>query len=639
MGRHNSESNPSSPDWFCALLPLLLAAAAVVPFLGQGIFDVDEAATLIISCARHIGECTLAEAARASASWSEHPWGLALSFSQWGRLVGWSEFAVRALPWLTGLLTLAWVYRIGRELFSRRVAFTAMLLLSTSVLFLTYMHIARFNGPTMLSWSVLLWGYWRVNVMVGSPRKRDWLAMLLGATAILYSHYFAALAIPATGLFHLLFVRKGRRWWLTVAVLVLAVLIALPQIPDFLLGMHRIRFLSKELTGNTLHAPEVMSLFLRYLSSDLLNFRLPVAILLLLVPPLILFVATRARAGKHRHTGAARYIALIFALLLSIMLAANEWVGVVHPTGVRNLAVLWPAGVLLISLGLTHPKFRLLRPGPGVVLVVAVALSGIHDFVREGPLVQTSWDWRHHDTTVPAMTRVVQELGRDVPRTRLVVDYRLFGAIRQREFYTGAHDGRFMNLTQETTSGELVHHARDAHSVIFLLQSSREQELNLQEHVDLFLQRHWIKHLAWSEGGVTLIRFVTPFSTILIDRNELAYERDIRMVGSGLLREEGSLRFLAHLSSRDAQLLANYSLAVHIIDPRRGQRVAQGDVGVGPGTYVRIQSEVDISALPPGDYEIHVALYDWRTGERLSARDPDTGVVSDMHVLHRFHTS
>ena len=97
------------------------------------------------------------------------------------------------------------------------------------------------------------------------------------------------------------------------------------------------------------------------------------------------------------------------------------------------------------------------------------------------------------------------------------------------------------------------------------------------------------------------------------------------------------LRLDAHFRSEDDSLLSDYSLAVHIIDSRTAQRVAQGDTGVGPGAIVPFRSEIDVSALPLGKYELRVALYDWRTGERLSARDPETDEVSDMHTLHRFH--
>ena len=69
-------------------------------------------------------------------------------------------------------------------------------------------------------------------------------------------------------------------------------------------------------------------------------------------------------------------------------------------------------------------------------------------------------------------------------------------------------------------------------------------------------------------------------------------------------------------AAKTSYLLSRYSLAVHVFD-QSGERVAQGDTGVGPGAIVPLRSEIDISALPPGDYELRVALYDWQTGERL----------------------
>ena len=96
------------------------------------------------------------------------------------------------------------------------------------------------------------------------------------------------------------------------------------------------------------------------------------------------------------------------------------------------------------------------------------------------------------------------------------------------------------------------------------------------------------------------------------------------------------LRLDAHFRSEDDSFLSDYSLAVHIIDSRTGQRVAQGDTGVGPGAIVPFRSEIDLSALPPGEYELRVALYDRQTGVRLIVRDLETGADGDMHTLHHF---
>ena len=103
-----------------------------------------------------------------------------------------------------------------------------------------------------------------------------------------------------------------------------------------------------------------------------------------------------------------------------------------------------------------------------------------------------------------------------------------------------------------------------------------------------------------------------------------------------LLLRDGRLLLRAGLRSDDETFLDRHSLAIHIIDSRSGVRVAQADTGVGPGTYVPLCREIDVSALPPGDYEVRVALYDWQTGARLSAHDLETDEVSDMHTLHRF---
>ena len=184
-------------SWLWALLPLLLAAALVAPILGRDVFDIDESSTMINAGARHLGPFTPADAVHTSVSRSpDQAWGHVVVFSQWGQIAGWSELAIRSLPWLTGLLTLAWVYRIGRALFTARVALTAMLLLSTSVVFLTYMHKARSYGLAMLFAAIVLWAYWRVALHPRPPGRGARAVLVLGATGLLYAHYFGALLLP-----------------------------------------------------------------------------------------------------------------------------------------------------------------------------------------------------------------------------------------------------------------------------------------------------------------------------------------------------------------------------------------------------------------------------------------------------------
>ena len=115
----------------------------------------------------------------------------------------------------------------------------------------------------------------------------------------------------------------------------------------------------------------------------------------------------------------------------------------------------------------------------------------------------------------------------------------------------------------------------------------------------------------------------------------LEFDSGIQLTAPEITISNGRLRLDAHFRSEDSYLLSRYSLAVHVLD-QSGERVAQGDTGVGPGAIVPLRSEIDLSALPPGEYELRVALYDWQTGARLLARDLETGASGDFHTLHRF---
>ena len=138
------------------------------------------------------------------------------------------------------------------------------------------------------------------------------------------------------------------------------------------------------------------------------------------------------------------------------------------------------------------------------------------------------------------------------------------------------------------------------------------------------------------EWGFTLERYALhsvencPDSPV-----RLEYDSDIQLTAPEISLRDGLLRLDAHFRSADDYLLSYYSLAVHVIE-QNGERVALGDVGVGPGAIVPLRSEIDVSALPPGDYELRVALYNWQTGARLPARDTVTGADDNMHTLHNF---
>ena len=319
-----TNTRTANHTWLWALLPLLLAAALAIPLLDVDAFHGDEPASLLAAGVLRSVPLSL------EATWSfitnsdpHQAYGWPALLAIWGHLVGWSELAVRALSLFFGMLTLAWVYRTGRDLFAPRAGLLAALLLSASVFFLAYMIHARAFTLIALCSTLCIWSYWR---LVLNPRPTSMGApagLLLGSVGLLYSHYFSALFLPALGLFHLLFVPKNRRWWQPVLLLGLAALLATAQLPGFLHGLDR-TVVDEEMHNRALSATPLISRFVRHMTNGLVAPSPPLSELLLLTLPLVLVIVILQflRAGKR--AGAVWLLVFASAALLALVIAINE---------------------------------------------------------------------------------------------------------------------------------------------------------------------------------------------------------------------------------------------------------------------------------------------------------------------------
>ena len=266
-----ANKNTASLAWLWALLPLLLAAALVTKQLDNKAFFGDEPDSLYAAGINDAGPRNLAEV------WEfiteKHPtqtqgWSILLFI--WGRIAGWSEPAIRSLSLFAGLLALAWVYRAGRDFFGPQAGLVAALVLASSVVFLAHMEHARAFPLVALFTALILWSYWRVALHPRPPGPGAQAGLLLGSIALLYSHYFGSLFLPALGLFHLLFVPKYQRWWRTLLIVGLAVLVAALQLPGFLNGLSKAAA-DERVKKAAMSAAEVAGQFLHFLSNYLIR--------------------------------------------------------------------------------------------------------------------------------------------------------------------------------------------------------------------------------------------------------------------------------------------------------------------------------------------------------------------------------
>ena len=164
-----TSTRTANHTWLWALLPLLLAAMLAIPLLDVDAFNGDEPASLFAAGILRTGSWSILDVWENTAP--RHPPGWSVLLSVWGLFVGWSELAIRALSLFIGLLTLAWVYRAGRDFFAPAAGLIAALLLSASVFHLAYMARAELYAPVALWTAMCFWFYWRVALYPQQPAR------------------------------------------------------------------------------------------------------------------------------------------------------------------------------------------------------------------------------------------------------------------------------------------------------------------------------------------------------------------------------------------------------------------------------------------------------------------------------------
>ncbi len=617
------------PDWLWALLPLLLAAVLTMPLLDVDAFNGDEPKSIAVAGAPPDGPFSPGEIWHQVEQKSpEQALGWPMLLSLWGRLVGWSEPVMRVPACFAGLLTLAWLYRTGRDLFAPPAGLAASLLLAASVFFLAYMIHARAFTLVALCTTLCVWSWWRVTQWRGTAGPWARIALVAGTAGLLWSHYVASLFLPALALVHLFCARRGRRWWQGVYLLAAGALLAMPQLPLFLRGLARTAG-KEDLHSRALSAPALVTQVLRHLGnglSDLTN-----APELVIVPALTLLLVMSAwlyrRAGAR--DGAGMLLALVALTLLLLMILVNAAFRLIVDNRIRYLMPLWPLMALLAGAAVWRPGSRHRH--------VTTALAAL--WLLAGTWLMLATDYRYETGYFfrSDLNRYYARLREQIPPSDFLLLDLPAAKLDGRRYYTRNLGRAWATIERESPDPwATIRSVHPEHPWLWLLylpehhgvRSEVERELNR-----VFCERV-MDEVVVDTQRLALERYALPPPENCPELPlRLAFNRDIHMAAPTITLDAGLLRLETHLRSADTQLLADYSLALHLIDPRSGQRVAQSDTAIGPGATEPLRGEIDVSALPAGEYELHVALYEWRSGTRLPARDLVTGESGDMLVL------
>ncbi len=287
---------------------------------------------------------------------------------------GTDEVAVRVVSCLAGVATVPVLYVLARDLFDRRVALIATLVLAVNPFHIFYAQEARMYtlfGLLSLLAMLFFMRAWRMG------RRLDWALLALVTVLDVYTHSTALLCLFALDVFAALNWRTALKHWKGLAATHVAVVIAfLPWALTFARQATRVEteFSGASQSPFTLAATPYLFLF----SVAVPTILVPVA----LFAGLALLAFALAAAARTLRAGGAGAEQIEFSLVVfAVPPLVLYLVSLVYPIYVERRLLPASFGLyLIVAWAIANAKPRVLNAGlgAGVVLLAMVSISNYY---------------------------------------------------------------------------------------------------------------------------------------------------------------------------------------------------------------------------------------------------------------------
>ncbi|MBI5959459.1 MAG: glycosyltransferase family 39 protein [Chloroflexi bacterium] len=610
---------PTYQSWGWAILLLLLAAALGSRYLTGDNLWYDEVHSLMKAGGASFPRRSPIDVWNFIAENDPfHPPGFFILLAGWGQLVGWTPFADRALALLFGMLAVAVTYRVGTSMFSRRVGFFAAAVLSSSAVLVHYMHELRqysaLTGMTVFT----LWMYW---YMISAKRPSRWAAggLVAGVMSLPYLSYMGLMPVGAIGLYHVLWVKKDRRWWTTAILLALGGALFLPWFGT-LWRLAR-PFADQPLLSDTM-SPGEMLLHVGYAFS---NASLP----------LFAIVIAYAVTGRGRSATALWFIT-IAAVALYVL--TNLELHVLVKPRLRYLLPLWPFLALLAGLGIDQLRQRGVRPDLilAVWLVTGIWHSPGVEFARELNL-DGAWtpDWQTLGENVQANER---------PGDAFAFFGYYHGDISAFKFYTTELNSPTFFIPSEKWN--ISNRSEDIARATDQTASAARFWVAYDMPPDSFSPTEFQQQLSenyafcgWYSGGPS---FWLQLFARLPDPARYRFGDGLlpppQVLGLSLVdllpAEADNLLPIQMGWSAGAGIPASTYHVFLTLNKPDGEEILRQDFWLPAGKNLCLSQQIEIVELPPGPYEIRLSIIGWDAP--LPAKQTDTGQKANTITLGSF---
>jgi 4-amino-4-deoxy-L-arabinose transferase-like glycosyltransferase len=546
-------------------------------------------------------------------AWIEpHPFGTFFIFWIWKSLVGDGEFAMRMLPALLNVLGVPAMYALGRRLLPGNAApLAAAFLWAIDPNLIWHAQDVR-NYAIWAAMSAI--SMWLLLRAADRSRRINWLLYVLSATLTLYIFFLEAFMIAVHGLYVLIFRRRAARGWLFSIGLV-----ALLLIP----WLGQLWTLARSGYTGTSAPIHLADLLLKFWPSLFVGeWAVDNSMALVGAPVLFLVFCLFLWGMSKQRPGIARLLVLWLVIPAVLLVVAATRINVFLP---RYLIVVTPAVLLVVAWALARdqgPYRSLVRPAL-VGITVALMLASLASYYSLAyPKAPDWYSLRDYlrATASAADAVIMTSLDPQTGNADPAFEYYYPGPA---QIITLPHPG----IEIEPTIRQALHERR---AVWFVVSGSDTEPINRALLADGVLV---------SDQGAGRSFLVRQYRA----RQPKAIEVDSPLsltVGGGTLSGY-SLSGLRRTGSALTLFLfwhqkptAGLKAFVHLIGPPKADGSplwTQDDhPPAAPGRDVY---SLDLSRVPPGEYQIEIGLYDPKTNQRLPIFDSAGEQLGDSYRL------
>ena len=554
----------------------------------------------------------------------------------WAALAGWTQFALRLFPVLTGALMIAWLYRFGADVFNRRTGLLAALLMSASAYLTLYVH--DFRMYTLLLTFIVMhtWLYWRLAHGYRVTRL-TWCLFVVSAVALVYTQIFSLIWFAGLGLYHLVFVTKSRRWLQIALGWGIGALCFLPYLHVLISAVQQA---SENLNVITRAAPPdalIRAFFVLLGNGSLILTALFAGILI------VTFWQERADAAIK--------LLLISLAMLALIVLLNKQVPLIPtfdgiPTRMRYFLILWIPFMLLFGYGLGRmPRWPWIA---GLCLLFWCAAGW--QFYRSDSSIAYAGGMDKIPYYPPMQDYVYHLEGKVRPQDYMLgftyldfVNRDLKHGKSAADFYTQLHLGIDGAFIQSRAFGDWqtrdIRKKIDRHPYLLFIYDPQ----NLFKHFEAARGKIEADYEACDVIVDMSDLFVQRYAHALIgcEREEyepIEYDNGVTLVDRFAKYNEAAdtVQILTGWEVEDERLLDEYNVSLQIITPD-WQNMRQEDRHLYEEDILKwYEAELSTDGLPPGDYRVMVIVYDRATNKKVHGIDLNSGQSTDIFPILTF---